>query len=95
MQDLITATKDVIQASQVSTTDINPFNPYGKSMDSSAYIPPDFLQTQGEGMAALNELIDDPSLLDVLVLPSNNSTGIWGGDAFGEQWMQIGKPSDF
>jgi hypothetical protein len=89
MHDLIAATKDVIKASHVSSTDMYPFNPYGKSMERSAYVPPDFLQTQGESMTALNELIDDPCLLDVLVLPSNDSTGLWSGDGFGEPWMQM------
>ncbi|KAL4860787.1 hypothetical protein BDV12DRAFT_204693 [Aspergillus spectabilis] len=83
MQDIITATKDVIQASHVSSTDRYPVYPY-----PSVFIPPDQIQTHGFGNI-MDELLADPSLLDVVLLPSADPGGLWGGDAFSEQWMHI------
>jgi hypothetical protein len=88
MQDIITATKDVIQASHVSSTDRYPVYPYPKSMEASAFIPPDQIQTHRFGNI-MDELLADPSLLDVVLLPSADPGGLWEGDAFSEHWMHI------
>jgi hypothetical protein len=89
MHDIITATKNVIQASHDSLADAYPFYPYPKSIEPSAFIPPEPLQTQGEFGNIVDEILANPSLLQLVALPSDDPQGLWVGDTLSEQWMQM------
>ncbi|KAE8331448.1 fungal-specific transcription factor domain-containing protein [Aspergillus sergii] len=88
MQDIITATKSVIQASHVSSGDAHPYYAFPKSMEPSAFMPVEPLQGQDGLDNMIDELLGDSSLLDLVAMPEGTN-GFWAGDAFTQQWMQV------
>lgn len=87
MQDIIGATKAVIQGPHSSSSDAYPFNIYPKSMDTATFIPPEPLQDQNGLENLLDELLADQTLLDIVALPPEDTSGLWVGDSFSQPWM--------
>lgn len=88
MQDIIAATKAVIQGSQSSSGDACPFYIYPKPMETATFIPPDPFQLQDGLDNMMDELLADPALLDIVSMPAEDTNELWGGDSFSQQWMQ-------
>jgi hypothetical protein len=86
LQNLISATKDVIQKLPPAS-DVTSIYPYPRAMELPAPAAPNTVfNAEEQGM--IDSLLADASFLN-LVLPSSGDDGAWTGESFDQQWMQM------
>ncbi|KAL2823605.1 hypothetical protein BDW59DRAFT_163181 [Aspergillus cavernicola] len=89
MQDIIVATKSVIQGSHLASGDVCPVPLYPKTMETPMFFPPEPFRGEDSLTSMMDELLADPSLLDIVSQSPVPTAGPWVGDNFTQQWMQM------
>ncbi|KAL6231988.1 hypothetical protein BDW75DRAFT_243416 [Aspergillus navahoensis] len=86
LQDLTSNTKDVIQKFPPAS-DLTLTCPYPWAIESTAPVPPNAVFNPEEP-SVIDSRLADASFLN-LVLPNSDEDGVWTGNSFNQQWMQM------